>query len=135
VSVFRCSVCGGLFERARSDKKTCSAACRKAHSRGGWKASYLKGGRPRKARISSAFSCDVVEARSVVQCWQSSTLVKFHDRVEGWRPGRINWNTLVGEMCVEWNLVRSATPFLSPVVPVEDLRGVRPVFVCSIERV
>lgn len=51
-----CAICDSVFIAARSDKRTCSPACKKALQRGGWKIEpdIYRRGRPRKARHGAA---------------------------------------------------------------------------------
>lgn len=123
-----CPICGALYRPLRSDRRTCSGACKKALQRGGLKPAGWSGrGRPSSRRRSVAPAPN----GDIFGVWPHGVLVEFRETQYALaKPGRVNWHSKAGDQIRAW--LRGSPD--SQLVPVEDLTGVRIVAAAFVRR-
>lgn len=130
-----CQVCGELFAAIRKDKRTCSASCKKALQRGGWKRRYPAGGRPIKGTFTA------VEGRSWTSSVKGDNAGTMKDRFPSgtillWRwtrqPVKVCWESLAGSELKRWLRAFEGEPSPGDRLPIATFNGTREEFLCDL---
>lgn len=132
-----CEHCGRSYLAARSDSRTCSQACKKGRQRGSverrdWCRKNI--GKPNAGVVP--FIAAGALHHPLCRAWPQGQLVRFYWGQGGWKPGRINWHSRAGEVCLKSAKACTRDSDINNTwqIPVEDLTGCQPVFAWDVRK-